>query len=71
MQVIRRHWSGDGRSRVTAHIHQFSPDGGAYNGGCEVEDLPHLKRLGCRMDETSANEKCRALEEREDARGHT
>jgi hypothetical protein len=27
VQVIRRHWAGEGRSGVTAGIHQFSADG--------------------------------------------
>jgi hypothetical protein len=56
VQVIRRHWTGEGRSGVTAHVHQFSADGGGYNGSHEVEDLSQLKRLGCRMDEITARE---------------
>jgi hypothetical protein len=61
VQVIRRHWEGEGRSGVTASIHQYSADGGAYNGSYEVEDLSQLKRFGCRMDEITAKEKCRAI----------
>jgi len=71
VQVIRRHWEGEGRSGVKASIHQFSADGGPYNGSYDVEDLSQLKQFGCRMDQTTANEMCRALDEGGNAPGHT
>jgi hypothetical protein len=70
VQVTRRHWEGDAGKGVTAFIHQFFADGGPYNGSYHVEDLSQLKRLGCRMDETAANELCRALDEGTSAHGH-
>jgi hypothetical protein len=51
VQVVRRHWTSEGRSGVTAFIHQTSQDGRAYSGSCEVKGLLELKRFGRRCAE--------------------